>query len=101
MKKQHCEILDVFNTSIGTVVFIGVSNDFVPKIGYSFKSIYGNEWIASAVGSNRIYELVQSKYKTSKFKSIWDCVVTSINNAEVILSGSIIDFGNVGNVSDQ
>lgn len=96
--REFCKVIDLFHTSIGLILFIGIFDDFRPKIGDSFLDHQKQEWKIIGIGTNRIYELLESsvnnershdiekvrKYDLSKFKTVYDCVVVPINHTGII-----------------
>lgn len=87
MTLNICKILDVFDTTIGTVVLIGFYSDSTPYIGMYIKDKSGSKRKITGVGTNRIYT-IPDRFRDENFKSIWDCKLESVNHEAALEIGS-------------
>lgn len=104
-----CKVIYLFHTQIGLILFIGVFDDFMPKIGDSFLDHEKKEWKIVGKGSNKIYKLSENsinnerihdiekvrKYDLSKFKAVYDCVVIPVGHSGTIKINDDVTFPKV------
>lgn len=85
----RCEVLELFNTSLGKVAVLGfIEIDTIPYIGMVLTN-NNNHWKISGIGMNKTIDL-KARFGRSDIISIWDCKLENINHEYELKTGEIL-----------